>query len=199
MKTRHEALSLLHDYTENQSLIKHALSVEAAMRWYANHFRLSPDEVEMWGITGLIHDFDYEKFPEPTPPEGHPYKGNQILGELGYPDEIREAIMGHATYSGVPRTSLMAKTLFACDELCGLITASALVRPDKSLHALEASSVQKKMKNLAFARGCNRDDINLGASELEIGLTQHITNVIEAMRSVADQLELGGSEQKSGL
>jgi len=188
MKTREEAWALLNDYTQSDSLLKHALSVEAAMRWYANHFNLSADEVESWGITGLIHDFDYEKHPTAEPPDGHPYAGNRILTELGYPEEIKRAIMGHANYSGIPRDTQMAKALFAVDELCGLVTASTLVRPDKSLSTLEASSVKKKMKDKHFAKGCNRDDITLGAQELNIEMTQHITNVITAMRTVGDKL-----------
>lgn len=187
---RNKAFALLSEYTQSQSLIKHALSVEAAMRWYAAHYALPAEEQELWGVTGLLHDFDYEKYPEPTAPDGHPFKGNQILGELGYPDSLRRAIMGHALYSGVPRDILMARALFAVDELCGLVTASALVRPDKSLHALEAKSVKKKMKDKAFARGCNRDDIILGAQELGVELDTHIENVIQAMRGVSKELEL---------
>lgn len=182
MKSRDEAFALLTEYMSSESLLKHSLSVEAAMRWYARHFELPDAEVEKWGITGLLHDFDYEKFPTPDAPDGHPFKGNAILEELGYPDDVREAIMGHATYTGVPRASQMAKALFAVDELSGLITASVLVRPDKSIHNLEASSVKKKMKDKAFARGCNREDILLGTEELGIEFTQHITNVITAMK-----------------
>lgn len=193
MKSRNEALGLLREYTQSESLLKHAASVEAAMRWYATHFGKSPEEVEKWGITGLLHDFDYEKFPEPTSPNGHPYKGNAILLECGYPEDIRRAIMGHALYTNTPRDSEMAKTLFAVDELCGLVTASVLVRPDKSIHTLEASSVVKKMKDKAFAKGCNRDDIRLGAQELNIEIKDHITNVITAMRGVAAELGLAGA------
>lgn len=190
MKTRGEAFALLSEYTSSQSLIKHALSVEAAMRWYAKHFNLSDEEIEKWGITGLIHDFDYERYPEPIAIDGHPYKGNKILEELNYPEDIRRAIMGHATYSGIPRDTLMAKALFAVDELCGLVTASALVRPDKSLSYLEARSVKKKFKDKGFARGCNREDISLGAMELNIELEQHISNVITAMREISSELDL---------
>ncbi|RIL10838.1 MAG: HAD family hydrolase [Proteobacteria bacterium] len=190
MKTRDEALALLHEYTKSESLIKHALAVEAAMRWYAAHFGESSQEIEKWGITGLLHDFDYEKCPTPEPPDGHPYFGNRILGELGYPDDLREAIMGHALYTNTPRTTKMAKSLFAVDELTGLITASVLVRPDKSIANLETSSVKKKMKDKAFARGCNREDIKLGAEELGIEIEQHITNVIAAMRGAAAELGL---------
>jgi predicted hydrolase (HD superfamily) len=190
MQTRDEAFALLSEYTKSDSLIKHALSVEAAMRWYATHYNLSQEEIEKWTITGLLHDFDYEMYPEPVSPNGHPYKGNQILAELGYPDDVRDAIMGHAEYTGVKRESQLSKVLFAVDELCGLVTASTLVRPDKSLSTLEASSVKKKMKDKHFARGCNREDITKGAEEIGIELTQHITNVITAMRAVAQNLGL---------
>ena len=190
---RNTAWALLTEYMTNKSLIGHSLAVEAAMRWQAKHHQLSIEEVEIWGITGLLHDFDYERFPNPAPPDGHPFKGNQILTELDYPGEIREAIMGHATYTNVPRTTLLAKTLFAVDELCGLITASVLVRPDKSIHTLEAKSVLKKMKDKHFAAGCNRDDIKLGAEELGVDLPTHISNVIEAMREISTVLGLSGT------
>jgi len=190
MKTRAEALALLNEYTNNPNLIKHALAVEAAMRWYAAYFKQSTPEVEKWGLTGLLHDFDYERFPTSEPPNGHPYAGNKILQELGYPEDIRQAIMSHATYSGVPRDTLMAKTLFAVDELTGMITAAALVRPDKQIATLEACSVKKRMKDKAFARSVNRDDIINGASELGIELQQHIDNVIQAMRPIAAELGL---------
>ena len=187
---RDKAFALLNEYTKSASLIKHALSVEAAMRWYADHFGVSPEENDLWGVTGLLHDFDYEKFPDCVAPDGHPFAGEKILTELGYPESLRRAIMGHATYSGVPRDTQMAKTLFAVDELSGLVTASALVRPDKSINNLEASSVKKKMKDKRFASGCNREDIKLGAEELGIELEQHIGNVISALRGIAQQLEL---------
>jgi len=192
MHSRSDALAILHEYTQSESLTKHMFAVEAAMRWYARHFARPAAEVEEWGMTGLLHDFDYERFPEPTPPDGHPYRGNSILQELGYPEHITRAIMGHATYTGVPRDTLMAKALFAVDELCGLVTASVLVRPDRSIMNLEAKSVAKKMKDKAFARGCNRDDIRLGAEELGIELNQHIANVIEAMQGIAGELGLAG-------
>ena len=188
MISRAGAFALLCEYTQSTSLIKHALSVECAMRWYGRHFNVPGDELELWGMTGLVHDFDYEKFPEE-----HPYKGNRILIELGYPLELTTAVMGHATFTNVARDSLMAKALFACDELCGLVTASVYVRPDRSILTLEAKSVEKKMKDKAFARGCNRDDIRLGAEELAIPLTQHIQNVVTAMRESADLLELRGN------
>lgn len=189
---RNDALALLSEYTKNESLLKHALAVEGAMRWYAEHFQKSADEIEKWGITGLLHDFDYEMFPEPTPPDGHPYKGNSILAELGYPEDLREAIMGHAEYTGTPRTTELAKTLFAVDELSGLITASALVRPDRSLLTLEVKSIKKKLKDKAFARGCNRDDIRTGAEELGIELETHIGNVLASMQRIASELGLQG-------
>jgi len=192
MPNRNDALALLRDYVQSESLIKHMLGVEAAMRWYATHFGCSPEEVEVWGITGLLHDFDYERYPEPVAPNGHPFKGNQILAELGYSEDVRTAIMGHATYTNVPRASQMAKTLFAVGVLSGLVTASVLVRPDKSIHNLEAKSVIKKMKDKAFARGCNRDDIKLGAEELGVEMTTHVENVISAMKAIAPELGLQG-------
>ena len=190
MKTRDEAFSLLCSYTKTSSLIKHALAVEAAMRWYAGHFKVDQSEADLWGIAGLLHDFDYEQFPDPTPPDGHPYAGDRILAELGYPDQVRNAIMGHALYTNTPRTTLMAKTLFAVDELTGFVIASTLVRPDKSLSTLEAASVKKKMKDKAFAKGCNREEIKLGAEELGVELETHIDNVIRAMRTISTELGL---------
>ncbi len=160
------------------------------MVWYAQFFEARGESLdrEIWAITGLLHDFDYEMFPEPTSPNGHPFKGNQILTELQYPADLRDAIMGHADYTQTPRRTLLAKTLFAVDELSGLITACVYVRPDKSLQNLEVKSVSKKMKDKAFARGCNRDDIRLGAEELGIALDQHIANCIEAMKPIAQEL-----------
>ncbi len=187
--SRESAFALLTEYTQSESLIKHALAVEAAMRWYARHLQ-QPEE--LWGVTGLLHDFDYEKFPNPTP-EGHPYVGCRILEETGYPEIIRVAIMGHAHYTGVARETLLAKGLFACDELSGLVTASVLVRPDKSIHNLTVESVKKKMKDKAFARGVNRDDIRQGAVELGVELETHIGNVITALQAVAPDLGLQGS------
>lgn len=189
-RTRDEALALLSEYTKTSSLLNHALSVEACMRWYGAYFQSAGQSVDLqlWGITGLLHDFDYEMFPEPTSPDGHPFKGNTILAELGYAEEMRTAIMGHAHYTNTPRTTLLAKTLFAVDELSGLITASVLVRPDKSIHNLEVKSVMKKFKDKAFARGCNRDDIRLGAEEIGIALETHTANCIEAMKPLSKQL-----------
>ncbi|MFN8388661.1 MAG: HDIG domain-containing protein [Bdellovibrionota bacterium] len=192
-KSREDALALLSEYTKSESLIKHALSVEAALRWYA---RANDEDEHLWGLTGLLHDFDYEQYPtyslEGAEPEGHPFTGCKILADLGFPKIMTDAILGHATYSGVARETALAKTLFACDELCGLITASVLVRPDRSIHALEVKSVKKKMKDKAFARGVNRDDIELGITELQIDLDAHIANVIAAMREVAPTLGLQG-------
>jgi predicted hydrolase (HD superfamily) len=190
MKTRQEALTLLHEYTKSESLITHALGVEACMVWYADYFlQLGHSlERELWSITGLLHDFDYERYPDPISPEGHPFKGNAILGDLGYPQEIRTAIMGHAEYTNTPRNTLLDKTLFAVDELSGLITASVYVRPDRSIHNLEVKSVIKKFKDKAFARGCNRDDIRRGADELGISLEQHVANCIMAMKPLAERL-----------
>jgi predicted hydrolase (HD superfamily) len=193
MKTRQDAFALLTEYTKSPSLINHALSVEACMIWYARFFAeqhgANTDPL-LWGNTGLLHDFDYEMYPEPVAPDGHPFKGNAILTELGWPDEMRTAIMGHAHYTHVARESLLDKTLFAVDELSGLITASVLVRPDKSIHNLEVKSVLKKFKDKAFARGCNRDDMRLGCEEIEIPLEQHVANCIEAMKPLS--LELFG-------
>jgi predicted hydrolase (HD superfamily) len=187
MRNREESLALLREYTESESLLRHALAVEAAMRWYAESFGEPETTIEAWGIAGLLHDLDWEKFPD-----NHPYEGNKILKEAGYPGEILTAIMGHATYTGVARESKMARTLFAVDELSGLVTASVLVRPDKSIFNLEAKSVLKKMKDKAFAKGCNRDDIRLGAEELGLELETHTKNVIEALRKIAAPLGLQG-------
>jgi predicted hydrolase (HD superfamily) len=161
------------------------------MRAYARKY--SADE-ELWGLVGLIHDFDYEKYPTP---EEHPYKGNEILKERGYSDEIRRAIMSHAEYSGVSRDSQMEKALFACDELAGFITACALVKPGKSLAEVEARSVRKKMKDKAFARSVNRDDIVNGAADLGVELEEHIAFCIEAMKRIAGELGLDGSAAKA--
>ena len=189
-KSRDEAYALLQEYTKSLSLLNHAKSVEACMRWYATYFPAQGQttDSELWGNTGLLHDFDYEVFPEPVAPNGHPFKGNSILAELGYPDELRTAIMGHAHYTNTPRTTLLDKTLFAVDELSGLITASVLVRPDKSIHNLEVKSVMKKFKDKAFARGCNREDMVIGAEEIGIPLEQHTANCIEAMKPLSKEL-----------
>jgi putative nucleotidyltransferase with HDIG domain len=186
MNDRSAAWGLLCEYTESESLRKHALAVEACMRAYAKRFG---EDEETYGITGLLHDFDYEKYP--TPAE-HPFVGNKILEERGYSDEIRRAILSHAEYSGVKRQSKMEMALFACDELAGFITASALVKPNKSLAEVEAKSVRKKMKDKAFARSVNRDDIINGAADLGVELEDHITFCIEAMKGIAKELGLAG-------
>jgi putative nucleotidyltransferase with HDIG domain len=182
----------MHEYTASDSLRKHMLSVEAAMRAYAEKFGEDPDR---WGTTGLIHDFDYERYPnaEHSPTEGHPAEGVRLLRSRGYPEDILRAILGHATYSGVPRETQMAKTLFAVDELTGLITATALVRPSRSVHEVDAKSVRKKMKDKAFARGVSREDVITGADELGVELESHITFVIGAMQSVAEDIGLAGT------
>jgi len=186
---RNEAWSLLCEYTQSESLRKHMLAVEACMRAYARKFG---EDENKWGITGLLHDFDYEKYP--TPAE-HPFVGNKILEERGYPDEVRRAILSHADYSGVKRETRMEKTLYACDEVSGFITASALVKPNKSLAEVEAKSVRKKMKDKAFARSVNRDDIINGAADLGVDLEEHIAFCIEAMRGIAGELGLAGMDQ----
>ena len=192
LPTRDDALALVHEYTASDSLRKHMLAVEAAMRAYAEK---SGDDVERWGLAGLIHDFDYERFPNDahSATEEHPAEGVRILRERGWPEDILEAILGHAQYSGVPRVTSMAKTLFAVDELTGLITATALVRPSKSVHEVEARSVRKKMKDKAFARGVNREDVLTGAQELGVDLDEHIAFVITAMRGAAESIGLAGT------
>lgn len=185
--TRADAWALLTEYTEGESLRKHALAVEAAVRGYARRFG---EDEEAWGIVGLIHDFDYERWPAAT---DHPFRGSEILRERGWPEYMIRAILSHADYSGVPRESRLEHTLFACDELAGFITAAALVRPTKSLLDLEARSVKKRMKDKAFARAVSRDDLRLGAEELELPLDEHIGNVIGFMRAEADALGLRGS------
>ncbi|MGK2963100.1 MAG: HD domain-containing protein [Gemmatimonadaceae bacterium] len=192
MPSRDEALATMHEYTASDSLRKHMLSVEAAMRAYAEKFG---EDVEKWGVTGLVHDFDYERFPnaEHSPTEGHPAEGVRILRGRGYPEDLLEAILGHANYSGVARESRLAKTLFAVDELTGLITATALVRPTRNVMEVEARSVRKKMKDKAFARGVNREDVISGAADLGVDLDEHIGFVIAAMQRVAPALGLSGS------
>jgi putative nucleotidyltransferase with HDIG domain len=191
LPSRADALALMHEYTASDSLRKHMLSVEAAMRAYAEQ---NGDDVERWGLAGLIHDFDYERFPNAahSPTEEHPAEGVRILRARGWPEDILEAVMGHALYSGVPRVTPMAKTLFAVDELTGLITATALVRPSRSVHEVDARSVRKKMKDKAFARGVSREDVINGAAELAIDLDEHIAFVIGAMQRSAAALGLAG-------
>jgi putative nucleotidyltransferase with HDIG domain len=181
---RSDALALLHEYTQNPSLVKHMLAVEAAMRAYAR--KLNQDE-EAWGIVGLLHDFDYERWPDPP---DHPLKGSAILRERGYPEEVIYAIKSHADYlPDCPRTHLVDKALYACDELCGLITAAALVRPN-GITDLTASSVKKKMKAKGFARTVKREDIDRGAADFGVDLTEHIQFCIDAMKPLAEELGL---------
>src|SRR5215472_1664922 len=231
MIDRESAWCLLTEFTQSDSLRKHALAVEACMRTCARKFAGDGDGVEahdrdghdrvghdssravssplscrasapegvsaedLWGIVGLIHDFDYERWPSL---DDHPYKGNEILKERGWPEVITRAVMSHAEYTGVPRDTPMEKALFACDELAGFITAVALVKPGKSLAEVDAKSVRKRMKDKAFARKVNRADIVNGAAELGVDLDEHITLCIEAMRGIADKLGLDSSAAKSG-
>lgn len=185
--TREDAWALLNEYTQNPSLIKHALAVEAAMRAYAREYG---EDEELWAVTGLVHDFDYEQ--HPTADE-HPMAGVAILRERGWPEEVIRAVQGHATYLDVPRDTLMARTLFAVDELTGLIAACVLVRPDKDIASLKARSVRKKWRDKAFARGVNREDIERGAAEMGVDLNEHIAFVIEALKPVAEELGLSGA------
>jgi len=184
---RDDAWQLLNEYTKTDSLLKHALAVEAAVRGYA---RMWGEDEAAWGFVALVHDFDYEKFPDR---ENHPYRGVEILEGLGYPEWVTRAILSHADYSGVVRESRLEKTLFACDEMAGFITAAALVRPSRSLLDLEAASVVKRMKDKAFARAVPRDDLRKGAEELGLPLEQHITNCIGFLRQEADALGLRGA------
>jgi putative nucleotidyltransferase with HDIG domain len=192
LPSRNDALALMHEYTASASLRAHMLSVEAAMRAYAERFGEDP---ERWGLAGLMHDFDYERFPNDahSATEEHPSEGVRVLRARGYPEDVLQAILGHATYCGVARETTMAKALFAVDELTGLITASALVRPSKSVLDLDGRSVRKKMKDKGFARGVSREDVIQGAAELGVDLDDHIQFVIEAMRPVADSLGLRGT------
>ena len=191
LPSREDALALMESWTASESLRKHMLAVEAAMRAYARHHG---EDEHRWALTGLLHDFDYERFPNAAQAADteHPSEGVRHLRTLGYPDDICTAILGHALFTGVPRETRMAKVLFAVDELCGLITAAALVRPSRSVMDLEASSVKKKMKDKAFARGVSRDDVINGAADLGVELEQHIAFVIEAMRGSASALGLAG-------
>ncbi len=186
INNREKAWRLLTSYTKTDSLIRHALAVEAAMRYYAGYFH---EDVEYWGIVGLLHDFDYERFPNE---ENHPFRGSEILEKEGYPEEMRRAIMGHASYTGVPRDTLLAKTLFAVDELAGFIMAVALVRPSKSILDVSPKSVKKKFKTRAFAAKVNREEIQLGIQELEVDETEHIQRVIDALKPIAKEIGLEG-------
>lgn len=184
LPTREEAWQLLCQYTEKEGLRKHALAVEASMRHYA---RLYGEDEELWGLTGLLHDFDYERWPDMT---DHPYRGNEILEAQGYPEVLRTAIMGHAPYTGVPRETRLAKALYACDELSGFVTAVALVKPSKSVKDVDAASVKKRFKEKSFARGVRREDIFQGAEELGVSLDEHVENVIQALRNESERLGL---------
>src|SRR5580765_5735516 len=185
--THDAAWALVTEHVQSESLRKHLLAVEAAVRGYA---RLWDEDEEAWGFVALIHDFDYEKYPDR---ENHPYRGVEILKSLGYPEWVTRAILSHADYTGVTRESALEKTLFACDELSGFVTAAALVRPSKSIMDLEASSVMKRMKDKAFARAVNRDDLRRGAEELGLPLEEHVSNVIRFMRAEAGPLGLTGT------
>jgi putative nucleotidyltransferase with HDIG domain len=183
---RTEALDIVHDYVKNENLIHHMWAVEAAMRFYATKFG---EDEDLWGITGILHDFDWEVHPTL---EEHPLAGEPILRERGVPEVVIHAIMSHADHTGIARTTRMEKALFACDEVTGLITAVALVRPSRSLYDLEAKSVKKKWKDKAFAAGANREEIAKAAEEFGVELWEHVGNVILAMRSIAPELGLAG-------
>ncbi len=185
--TRERAWALLTEYTKGESLLKHAQAVEAAVRGYARRFG---EDEELWGVTALLHDFDYERWPDAA---DHPFRGAEILRGLGYPEVVIRAILSHADYSGVARESALEHTLYACDEMAGFITAAALVRPTKSVLDLEPASVKKRMKDKAFAKNVKRDDLVRGAEELKLPLDDHIGNVIESLRERADALGLRGT------
>ncbi len=192
MPTREEAWELLCEYTQGKSLRQHALAVEAAMRAAAARYGGADADPEEWGMVGLLHDFDYEMFPTA---DEHPYKGANILCGRGYPDHFIRAILGHATYTGVPRDTALARALFAIDELCGFLVACALVRPSKSLDNLEVSSVKKKLKDKAFARTVNREDIRQGVAELGVDLDEHVRFVIESLKPVQKEIGLQGNAE----
>jgi putative nucleotidyltransferase with HDIG domain len=191
MHNREDAWKLLCEYTQGENLRKHALAVEACVRAYA---RKDGADENLWGNTALLHDFDYERWPNDahSATEEHPFEGSKILRERGYPEEMIHAILGHADYCNVPRISALDKTLFACDELAGFLTACALVKPSKSIHEVEAASVKKKLKDKAFARGVNRADVYKGAEELGVPLDEHVTFCIAALRGIAPELGLNG-------
>jgi predicted hydrolase (HD superfamily) len=193
MPDRQEAWELLCEYTKGDSLRKHGRAVEIAMRACAAHYGGPESDVDEWGMVGLLHDFDYEMFPSA---DEHPFKGANIMCGRGYPDRMIRAIMGHATYTGVPRDTQMARALFATDELCGFLVACALVRPSRSLDDMEVSSVKKKLKDKAFARSVNRDDIYQGAAELGVELDEHIRFVIDALRPHQKEIGLGPREEQ---
>ncbi len=189
LPSRDGALALVHEWTQSESLRKHMLAVEAAMRAYAR--RLGGDEAR-WGLTGLVHDFDYERYPnaEQAPDRGHPAEGVRHLRALGYPDDVCDAILGHGDYTGVPRTTPMARALFAVDELTGLITAAALIKPSRRVADVNVATVRKRMKDKAFARGVNRDDVVRGAADLGVPFDEHVGVVLAAMQGEAAALGL---------
>jgi predicted hydrolase (HD superfamily) len=189
--TREAAWNLLTEFTQSESLRKHALAVEACMRACSKKYGDgSPEAENLWGVVGLIHDFDYERWPNL---DDHPYRGNEILNQRGWPEPIRRAILSHAEYTGVTRDTPLEKCLFACDELAGFITAVALIKPSKSLAEVDVKSVRKRMKDKAFARKVNREDIIQGAAGLGVDLDQHIGDCIEALQTIAKELGLDGS------
>ena len=190
MLSRDEALALMQEYTQSESLRQHMLSVEATMRAYARKHGADEDT---WGVVGLLHDFDYERYPnkEHSPTEGHPSHGVGVLRTRGFPEELCRAILGHAVYCGVPRDTQLARTLFAVDELCGFLVACVLVRPSRSFGDLKVKSVKKKLKDKAFAKGVNRDEVRQGAEELGVDLEEHIAFLIEALHPVEQELGLG--------
>ena len=194
MPSRDEAWELLCEYTKGDSLRKHALAVEAAMRACANRYGDADADVDEWGLVGLLHDFDYEMFPAA---DQHPFTGANILCGRGYTERFIKAIMGHATYTNVPRDTDMAKALFATDELCGFLVACALVRPSRSLDDMEVKSVKKKLKDKHFARSVNREDIVQGAEELGVDLDEHIRFVIDALKLVQKEIGLGPKEEQA--
>lgn len=196
LPSRDDALALMHEFTQSESLRKHMLAVEAAMRAYARNFE---EDEARWALAGLMHDFDYERWPNAAhaPDAEHPAEGVRVLRDRGYPDDVLQAILGHAGYCDVPRISRMAKTLFAVDELTGLVTATSLVKPSKSVHDVDARSVMKKMKDKGFARGVSRDDVINGAADLGVELEWHIQFVIDAMRAEAEALGLAGAPAAS--
>ena len=184
LPSREQALTLLHEWIQNPGLRKHCYAVEAAMSAYARHYG---EDADRWALTGLIHDFDWERHPDA---QRHPMDGVKLLREKGWPEDICRAVLSHASYSGVPRDTRMAKALFACDELCGFLVACALITPDKSLERVEVASVLKKMKRADFARNVNRDDIVSGAAELGVELPEHIAFTLGALRAVHGALGL---------
>ncbi len=195
LPTREEAWQLLTEWTQSESLRHHALAVEAGMRSYA---RLYGEDEELWGITGLVHDLDYERHPDMNAPDGHPRTELALFQKLGWPEELIDAVAGHAKHTNVPRTTLLAKALYAVDELTGLITAVALVRPSKNIADVKVKSVRKKWRDKSFAAGVHRGDIEEGCADLDVDLSEHIGRVLEAMKGIAADLSLDGRLAKQG-